>query len=507
MLAPLLWCLALGLVGFPLPAASAVKNLPRFTTFGWLAPPPECTDSLHVDDYADAGLNVMLPAWRDSGLVADTQARLDLAEARGLTCIAWDRRLRQVNPEDPATFGVLDSIVARFADQPAFLAYYLGDEPAPARWPLMAGFFARLAERDPDHPGWNNLVGRGSFSSYEDFVGFLRQYVALVHPSILCNDHYDLLSGRDLGLQVENVRGIAEVARESGLPFWGIVLATPHRPFRAPGEGELRWQIGTWLSYGARGIGWFTYWTPDADTVYDWQPGLVDSAGRRSPLWEIARRVNRDARGVGVELAGAAWQRTQYAGSRPSRGDAFAPDDVIQGITGRACVAAFADSLGRDLRFVANSDSTGAQVVTLQLTPGRRTEQLEPATGRWHRIEACGSAAAAGLALALGPGEFTLLRFPRTPTGPALARRRLEARPNPARGTVDLIADGCAPGEILEIRDLAGRIVRTIPLPPEGVPATWRGERDDGAMARPGVYFVRVGSGARAATRRIVWSP
>ncbi len=501
------WSLVLALLVAPLSArAAAVKNLPRFTTFGWLAPPPEWTDSLRVSDYAGAGMNVMLPAWRDSGLVADTQARLDLAQANGLTCIAWDRRLRQVNPEDPATFGVLDSIVARFANQPAFLAYYLGDEPNPDRLPLIAGFFARLAERDPDHPGWNNLSGRSSFASYDDYLAFVRQYVALVHPSILSDDHYDLLADHDLGQQVENVRGLALVARESGLPFWGIIQVIPHRPFRAPSEGELRWQIGTWLSYGARGIGWFTYWTPDANPFYDWQPSLVDTAGQRTPLWDAARRINRETRAVGVELAGDAWRMTEYAGSQPSRGDAFAPDAAVVGVVGRACVAMFTDSLGRDVRFVANSDSLAAQEVTLLVTPRVRIQRLDP-DGGWRALAPCGTAAAPEVRLALGPGEFTLLRLTQALLGPASARAQLMVRPNPARGAVELAAEGCEAGDRIVIRDPAGRRVRTLAVPGGGTPVTWRGERDDGTRAPAGVYFARVGGVVRAAAQRIVWAP
>jgi len=508
MFARLSICLALLALSARFAPASAA-SLPRFTTFGWLSPPPEFTDSTHVADYVDAGMNVLLPAWRDSGLAADTQERLRLAHARGALCIAWDRRFRQVDPANPATIAPLDSVVALFKDDPGFLAYYLGDEPDTSRLPLIARFFALLAERDPAHPGWNNLSGRSSFASQADFLASLRRYVATVHPKVLCADHYDLLTGRDRGLAVANAQGLAQVARESGLPFWGIVLGIGHEPFREPNEGGMRWQIATLLAYGARGIGWFTYWTPDFDPRYEWQPALVDTAGRRTARHALARRVLGDTRAIGNELAGSAWQRTQFAGSAPEGGDPFVPDDRVVDVKGRICLAAFEDSLGRDVRFVANSDSLGAQAVALLLARGRvcRVETFDPKTALWSESPLCDSSATPLLRLALAPGEFTLVRLTPRAHGAGSGRATLEAWPNPARGTVTFSAGGCAPGTRLVVRDARGRRVRGLAVPADGAPVAWRGERGDGGRAAPGVYFARLGEGPGAVACRFVWSP
>jgi len=497
--------LSIALLVLSMPASAA--SLPRFATFGWLSPPPEFTDSTRVDDYVDTGMNVLLPAWRDSGLAADTRVRMRLAHARGASCIAWDRRLRQVDPTNPSTFAALDSVVALFRDDPGFLAYYLGDEPDSSRLPLIAGFFALLAERDPAHPGWNNLSGRSSFASQEGYLTSLRRYVATVHPKLLCADHYDLLADHDLGLQVANAQGLAQVARESGLPFWGIVLGIGHVPFREPTEGEMRWQIAALLAYGARGIGWFTYWTPDPDPRLDWQAGLVDTLGETTARYPLARRVLGDTRAIGNELAGMAWQRTQFAGSAPEGGDAFVADERIVGVEGRICLATFEDSLGRDVRLVANSDSLGAQSVVLRLARRRvgRVETFDTRTTLWFAVPLCDSSATPAVLLTLAPGEFTLVRL--TPKGAGAARATLAAWPNPARGAITFSAIGCAPGTRLEVCDARGSRVRTLEVPGAGTPLTWTGERDDGRRAAPGFYFARLGEGRRAVTRRFAFSP
>jgi hypothetical protein len=483
------------------PARAA--HWPRFTLFSWLAPTPELTDSLHVADYARVGLNVMLPAWRDSGLVLDTRRRLDLARQNGIVCIAWDRRLRSVNPDDPATLGILDSVVGTWRGHPAFLAYYLGDEPSPDRFALLGKFFARIKERDPDHPGWNNLLGRASFPSHQAFMDYTRAYVAAVRPSVLSNDHYDLRDTGDLGELVENVRGLSEVAREAGLPFWGIIQSIQHIPFRAVTEGELRWQIGTWLSYGARGIGWFTYWTPTVDTTLGFQLGLVDSNGVPTSFYDRARRINLDTRAIGETLAGATWLSTQYAGFLPLYGDPFVPDAKLEEVEGRAAIGRFRAPLGAELWFVANSDS--AQPARIVLTPGagagRTIDRLATTPFGWMDARAPDGR----IDLDLAAGEFALLRV--TPLLPVpLTQPALELRPNPARSTVALTAHGAGPGARITIRDALGRIVRTLREVPDGTAnLTWDGSRDGGGRAATGLYFVRLESAAGAITRRLLW--
>ena len=46
------------------------------------------------------------------------------------------------------------------------------------------------------------------------------------------------------------------------VPFLLIVQAMPHGPYRDPTEAELAWQVHHALAFGARGISYFTYWTP-----------------------------------------------------------------------------------------------------------------------------------------------------------------------------------------------------------------------------------------------------
>src|SRR5262249_54706873 len=153
--------------GFGVPPAlpeRALENpgtasLPRFALFGWVSPPVDSTTPARYAELANAGFNTTVLAWHDGGTLAENLKRLACTRPVGVRNLRLDVRLDLVHEDDPATFAVLDSIVDAYRDDPAFLGYYLGDEPRLEDFPRLAEWFRLLRQRDPAHPGWNNLLG------------------------------------------------------------------------------------------------------------------------------------------------------------------------------------------------------------------------------------------------------------------------------------------------------------------------------------------------------------
>ena len=71
-----------------------------------------------------------------------------------------------------------------------------------------------------------------------------------------------------------------------------------------PEIGHLRLQVFTNLLYGARGIQYFTYWTPKTDNenmiagkeYYFTGPVLPD--GQKSPVYERVKKVNQEIKNL-----------------------------------------------------------------------------------------------------------------------------------------------------------------------------------------------------------------
>jgi len=495
----------------PTPTAAA---LPPFVLFGWVSPPNDSTTAERIAELAGAGLNVAVPAWADSGRRADNQRRMGFAADVGVRCLAWDDRFARVyfEGEDVA---LLDTIVADYSSHPGFLGYYFTDEPQPPDFKLLARIYSDLRERDPVHPAWDNLLGINGFPNHAAWESYVRQWVETVHPSVLCVDMYEFLADRDRGLFVENVAALRALGDEYGIPFWFVVQLVQHGPYRALTVGELRWQVSHLLAYGARGVGYFTYWTPAPDPEWNWQPAVIGYDGRRTAWYDVLAAFNPGVRATGETLAGLTWLSTQHAGSVPPGGTAFSPDDWILEVEGRAALGRFAGEGGERYLLVANSDSLAARTVTLSLPRTRRVWRLGATPGSWSEVEverylhpfrerpALQAQSGVRVAIALESGDFALLRLELDPAslpGPVLA-----VGPNPARGMARFAVSRIGRGARLEIVDAGGRRVWSRALAPGASLVPWSGEREQGGQVRPGIYLARVTDAGGVTTARLAW--
>jgi hypothetical protein len=260
------------------------------------------------------------------------------------------------------------------------------------------------------------------------------------------------------------------------------------------------------LAYGARGVGYFTYWTPPPDPAWNWGPAIITYDGVRTAWYDIVARLNARVLPAGETLAGLTWLSTQHAGSQPRGGQAFRGDDWVSAVAARAAVGRFTDAAGVPYVVVVNSDSLAARTITLTLVGASRVSRLAAARDDWRPVSVEPLATGARVPLDLSAGEFALLRLEdtfggRVPRlGPTLA-----VAPNPAAGEVRFEMSRLAGRARLEVVDSAGRRIWSRELAAGGASLAWRGERDAGGRAPTGVYFARVTDARGAASRRWTW--
>jgi len=471
----------------------------RFVLFGWVSPPAESTTEARIDEMAGIGFNLLLPAWLDRGCPDDNHARLDWAAARGMRCLIWDSRLQGAFQWFPTFDDTLHEVVAEYRDDPGLWGYYLGDEPPETQWPMLGRLRAELRGRDPTHYAWDNLVGRVFYGSGAEYENALRRYAQVFQPATLSVDHYDFRTGGDYGLFVENLQGVRRVAAERGIPFWNIVQLTPHLDVRPLEPGELRWQVSHSLAYGARGIGYFTYWTPDPDPAVNWQPAILDHEGHRTAWYDFLAGFDPGVRAAGEALSRATWRRTTHSESVPSGGTAFTPDSWISRVEGRAVIGEFRGPRGERLALVGNSDSLSGRTIVLWPTDDAQVRVI--ASGSPALLYAEPDDLPGAALLAVQAGDFALLELePRAP-------RALHLAPNPAAGEIRFAVGSPTTGLRLDVLDLRGRRVWSVNAPGESE-VVWDGRDAHGAPAPPGVYFARMpGSapGVGPTLRRFVW--
>jgi hypothetical protein len=487
--------------------AGAAVTLPPFVLFGWLSPPPESTTAARIAEMADLGLNLMLPYQGDTGTPANNLRRLDLAAQYRMQALVFDERLARAWRAGfltPAGAALIDSAVATYRGHPGLLGWYVGDEPRPP-WDTLAVLHRELQRRDPSHIVWNNLLGRMAFTTEPAWRSYLDGYLDSIPAAVLCDDHYEFLASGDRGQFFVNAAGLRAVADAHGLPIWAIVLLTSHTGYRELTAGELRWQVSNLLAYGARGIGYFTYWTPRPDPVWNWGPAIIGPDGQRTERYEMLRTFHQRLRPAGELLASCRWTSTQATAPVPPGAAPFVGDDWLAAVVGRATIGRFVDGWGRPHLVIVNRDSLAGQEIHLIVRGATGVTRLDDPHGP-STTPIAGNDPVPPITLNLPPGDFALLRIEGTEgqAGATLGPVLLVSG-QPARGVArfDLMRVGA--GAKLQIFDAVGRPLWETTLQPGDRTASWNGTASDGRRMPAGIYFARLRDNRGDATARAVW--
>lgn len=367
----------------------------------WGPPPPEQTTPERYKQIKDAGFNFVIGG---NGVTTDRHnpAALNAAAANGLGFLLVDRALRliidgstqststssqeteapsimqlraeQREPEPTsgsttqATTGTRDEIrqritelLASYGEHPALAGFNLYDEPHRSLFALLEFAKNEVVQQSggtelpflniwPSYASPQYALGT---SNYETYV---ERYCTEVTPPVLCFDHYPLLSETKITPgYFYNWSVIRKFSRLFDIPSWvflqtvgfdGSAVGMVKR--RTPNEHEIFWQINVSLAYGAKGIQYYTYWTPDNPQV-PYQDALI---GKKEPFeptprYYYAQNANKYLSVIGRVLLPLTSESVVHAkeGKRLPRGaKKFAPDSYVTAVEGsRVILSRFVD--------------------------------------------------------------------------------------------------------------------------------------------------------------------
>jgi len=202
--------------------------------------------------------------------------------------------------------------------------YRLFDEPSTTIFPQLRERAAAIRNARPGKLDYINLypnyasekqlgVGelrprRASAEGYDEYVA---RFVKKLDPPVLCFDHYPRFQPSPDGPTVhsklhrdsycQNLATIRKYALKRNIPFWNYFNTAPFGANTDPPEAQIRWQIYTSLAYGAKGILYFTYGTPN---TFEFPKGgaILRRDGSRTRHWYQARRINAHIQSLGPTL-------------------------------------------------------------------------------------------------------------------------------------------------------------------------------------------------------------
>jgi len=377
----------------------------RFPIGAWCGPPARETTDLRYAELARAGINLTTGMLEDPYLPPASLRRLEMGRRHRVYAIVRDNR---VHPDEARRSGwraAVDSMIGAYARRSALLGYFLADEPGPDLFASLGALNRRLAQRDPRHPGYVNVYGfAGSDSPYGPcYTDFLRRFLHEVRPAFFSFDSYSLLKGSDSPRYLATLDSTALLSRETGVPYWAILQLTPHGVVRPLTPAELAWQANLALAYGARGIIWFTYWTPNPAESLRYRDGPISYGGRRNPSYDQLAKLNPRLQALGKELSRMRPLGVRHVGTVPFGCVRYVDSPALRIHSTTPLAAGFYQ--GPDRRtyvLIVNRDyrhSTEARLTTRN------------SFGTWDRAKGYYRSTRAGAALRIEPGEARLVRL------------------------------------------------------------------------------------------------
>src|SRR5207248_8583638 len=101
----------------------------------------------------------------------------------------------------------------------------------------------------------------------------------------------------------ENLAQVRDAAQRHHLPFWNIVLSSPHWRYRDLTEADIRLQVWASLAYSVRGISYYKFVSKElpilnADDLGNWRGGPLNQFEEKTPTWDWLRDTDRQVQNI-----------------------------------------------------------------------------------------------------------------------------------------------------------------------------------------------------------------
>ena len=353
-------------------------------------PPLEQVSLKRYQEVADAGIEYLVPGNGTFNREQNLRA-LDLAKDVGIKILPVDMRLLPfvLKPDIDLDEAMIRQVATDYKKHPALRGYVVRDEPNANMFPALRRICDIMRSEDPAHEPLINLFpnyGTIHQLGVADYPTYVRSFVETVRPRLLTYDSYPLRLG---GITIyENWYGNLDVvrreARKAKIPFLVFLQSEGiKQQLRVPNRADILWQINTVLAHGARGIGWFCFWTPRPDQSFPQAAGaqppivekhhnaMIDLNGRRTELYGYVREANCYFKKAGRGLLG--WDNTDVARFEAGNlvGNRSSPFVVPEGNGANVVVGTF--KRNREIRVViTTARCEESAVFSLKLSGGRK---------------------------------------------------------------------------------------------------------------------------------------
>lgn len=244
-----------------------VANQDAFPVGAWLLPDSKAsTDPQTRQQYLDAGFTLLpVPADASDVVVDDSLAPV----------MTWDRKANASSKD------ILSRSVSIPGSHRSSVAF-LGQELETKSFDILGVTHRKIYQHPrPEvmlplgslYPNWFLHFGRENMT-YERYV---EHYIKRAHPAALMTTHFALLGdGTDRLWFYDNLETLRRQSLDAGIGLIGQIQSVGHgQRYREPDESDIRWQVNSYIAYGAKGL-WHYYYAIDAGEPAD---GMLTGIG------------------------------------------------------------------------------------------------------------------------------------------------------------------------------------------------------------------------------------
>jgi hypothetical protein len=367
----------------------------RFAIGFWVDPPADEDMEAHYADIAAANFTLAIGGF-GARTPETVRGQIALCEEHGLKAIVSRAGLPPAQlPEGPSVWG-----------------YLVRDEPSATDFPGLREAVGELREARPGKLSYVNLFpnyARERILGTPSYDEYVRRFLEEVGVDVLSMDHYPAMKpdadGR--GTYCNNLDVMRKYSLRANIPFWNFFNTMPFRSHYDPTEAQLKWQIYTSLTYGAKGVLYFCYWTPSGGE-FPKGGAIITAEGRKTRHYEQAKRINRGVKNLGPTLMKLTSAGVYRVGPDKDPGDVLR-HTLIKGLTkGDYLVGVFEHADGRQAILLNNYSFAYTAWPTLEFNvPLSQVREICKETGK--EIEVIDdSPAMEGLQISLDSGEGRL---------------------------------------------------------------------------------------------------
>lgn len=170
-------------------------------------------------------------------------------------------------------------------------SWYIDDEPSLHESEAVLKLANDLKERASEKLSYVNLLPIYAFEKIDEYENYLDAYLGDTTLKVVSYDFYPFHEHFFQGKYYTNLQMIIEKAK--GRPVWIYPLTVPHSTYIDPERYHLNFMVFSPLTYGVKGIIYYTYETISYSKYYKYGNAIIDTLGNPSPKYYIVKDINR----------------------------------------------------------------------------------------------------------------------------------------------------------------------------------------------------------------------